>query len=266
MTTGTETRLALLVCDIPIPAVVKDHGEYPMIFNRLLRTSLPDGFVDFTLDSYDVRYAMEYPTASLLDTFDGIIITGSAASAYEDAEWINKLVSWVADLAMHKPCIKIIGICFGHQIVARALGGECVSNGGKWEVAITEVILTDLGQRIFGAPTLNIQQMHRDHVPAVPPSFHLLGSTTTTRNQGMVQFSDPDTPLPAPNVPIPQIHILTLQGHPEFTEEIVKEVIKARSESGVMDKGTAEDAWGRVDGRNDGDNRIGRVIWEVLLG
>lgn len=81
-------------------------------------------------------------------------------------------MSWVADLAVHKPRIKIIGvyetnnaqstlktvtctgICFGHQIVARALGGECVSNGGKWEVAITEVILTGLGRRIFGAPTL----------------------------------------------------------------------------------------------------------------
>jgi hypothetical protein len=82
----------------------------------------------------------------------------------------------------------------------------------------------------------------------------------------MVQFSDPDTPLPEQNVPIPQIHILTLQGHPEFTEGIVKEVIKARSESGVMDKSTAEDAWCRVDGRNDGDDRIVRVIWEVLLG
>ncbi|SRR6266702_2930454 len=46
------------------------------------------------------------------------------------------------------------GICFGHQIVARALGGKCVSNSGKWEVAITEVALTDLGQRIFGAQSL----------------------------------------------------------------------------------------------------------------
>jgi hypothetical protein len=124
-----ETRLALLVCDTPIPAVVKEHGEYPVIFNRLFRTSLPDGLVDFVLDSYDVRCAMEYPTGGVLDTYDGIIITGSgecplhcpieklivyrprlAASAYEDAEWINKLVSWVADVAVHRSRIKIIGV------------------------------------------------------------------------------------------------------------------------------------------------------------
>src|SRR5882757_7018263 len=82
--------------------------------------------------------------------------------------------------------------------------------------------------------------MHRDHVPTVPPSFHLLGSTSTTRNQGMVQFSDPGARRPVADGPIPQIHILTLQGHPEFTAGIVKEVIKARSERGIIDKETAK--------------------------
>jgi GMP synthase-like glutamine amidotransferase len=78
----------------------------------------------------------------------------------------------VADVAINKPRTKIIGppsllnspyiyrkysitgICFGHQVVARALGGECAPNGGQWEVAITQVGLTDLGQRIFGVPSL----------------------------------------------------------------------------------------------------------------
>lgn len=80
----------------------------------------------------------------------------------------------------------------------------------------------------------------------------------------MVRFADPDTPLPVSDAPIPQIHILTLQGHPEFTAEIVKEVIRARNESGVMDNDTAEDAWSRADGRNDG-RFVGKVIWEVFL-
>ncbi|KAH9055119.1 class I glutamine amidotransferase-like protein [Lactarius deliciosus] len=254
-----EPCLALLVCDIPIPAVVKDHGEYPMIFERFLRASLPVGLSAFTLDSYDIRYAMEYPKEDVLDTCDGIIISGSAASAYEDFEWIKRLVSWVATLVTQRPLIKIIGICFGHQIVARALGGKCVSNSGKWEVAITEVTLTDLGQRIFGAQSL------AHHVPVTPPSFHRLGSTTITENQGMVLFSDPSAPLPTLDAPIPQIHVLTLQGHPEFTAEIVKEVVKARSESGAMDRETAENAWPRADWHNDGVNLIGKAIWRVLL-
>ena len=150
-------------------------------------------------------------------------------------------------------------------------------------MAITEIALTDLGQRIFGAQSLvctacphncmlddvsdsqNIQQMHRDHVPVVPASLHLLGSTTITENQGMVLFSDPDAPLPTPDTPIPQIHILTFQGHPEFTAEIVKKIVKVRSESGAMDKETAENAWPRADWHNDGVGLIGKAIWRVLL-
>jgi hypothetical protein len=80
----------------------------------------------------------------------------------------------------------------------------------------------------------------------------------------MVRFADPDIPLPASDAPIPQIHILTLQGHPEFTTGIVKEIIRARKESGVMDNDTVEDAWSRADGRNDG-RFVGRVIWEVFF-
>ncbi|KAI0289422.1 hypothetical protein B0F90DRAFT_1868323 [Multifurca ochricompacta] len=125
-----------------------------MIFGTLFRASLPTGIVDFVMDSYDVRHAMAYPPSDTLDTYNGIVITGSAASAYEDVEWINRLVSWVADLSVQRPHIKIIGICFGHQIVARALGGECVSNNGNWEIAISEVTLTNLGQRVFGTQSI----------------------------------------------------------------------------------------------------------------
>jgi hypothetical protein len=70
-------RLALLVCDIPIPAVIKDHGEYPMIFDRVFRASLPDRLADFALDPYDVRYAKKYPQMDDLEAYDGIVITGS---------------------------------------------------------------------------------------------------------------------------------------------------------------------------------------------
>jgi hypothetical protein len=77
MATTSIPQLALLVCDVPLPEVVKDHGEYPIIFDRLFRTALPDGYSDFALHPYDVRNAKEYPPMDELDTYDGIIITGS---------------------------------------------------------------------------------------------------------------------------------------------------------------------------------------------
>ena len=76
-------RLALLVCDIPVPAVRRDYGEYPKIFDRLFRASLPDGLADFALDPYDVRYAKEYPQMGDIDAYDGIVITGSGNTPFQ---------------------------------------------------------------------------------------------------------------------------------------------------------------------------------------
>ncbi len=70
-------RVALFVCDVPLAAVVEKDGDYPVIFNELLRQflSLADSSASFILDSYDVREKMEYPKD--IDEYQGIIMTGS---------------------------------------------------------------------------------------------------------------------------------------------------------------------------------------------
>jgi len=252
-------RLALFKCDAPIPAVAAEDGDYTQIFDTLLRNSLPkDAGVDYRLDSYDVRDKEEYPEN--VDDYHGILISGSAASAYENLEWINKLVSYVASVAKEHPKVKLIGICFGHQIIARALGGECVPNGGNWEVGPTEVELTDVGKELFGVSKLNIEEMHRDHVPTCPPSFALLGSTRVTPNQGMLALYPDAASPPQPT----DVHILTLQGHPEFTRRIVDKIVAARASTGVLSADVVEDANRRAGWRNDGVSVVGRAIWRVL--
>jgi len=74
---ATIPRLALLVCEVLGPELVKSHGKYSIIFERLFCASLPDGLPDYTMHPYDVRNAMEYPPMETLDNYDGIIITGS---------------------------------------------------------------------------------------------------------------------------------------------------------------------------------------------
>jgi GMP synthase-like glutamine amidotransferase len=105
--------------------------------------------------------------------------------------------------------------------------------------------------------------MHRDHVPGPPPAFHLLASTDVSANQGMVRFAY-KAPAPAPNEPLPPVHVLTVQGHPEFTREIVRAIVDARAAAGVIDARTAAQARKRADWRNDGPTVIGRAIWDVL--
>ncbi|PCH38959.1 class I glutamine amidotransferase-like protein [Wolfiporia cocos MD-104 SS10] len=265
-----QKRIALLLCDTPIPDVVSTDGDYTAIFSTLLRNALPKGAdVDFTVDPYDVRNKLEYPAS--IDDYDALMLTGSAASAYENLEWINRLVEYVREVALTKPQVKIFGICFGHQIVARALGGECVPNGRNWEVGVTEVSLTPLGQQLLGVPAINIQQMHRDHVPATPPSFHLLGSTSIAPNQGMVRFRDAASEGPESSASsstsakrAQDVHIFTVQGHPEFTTRIVDKIVRARESTGVLTAQIAEDARRRANWRNDGVDVVGKFLWEAL--
>ncbi len=80
-----------------------------------------------------------------------------------------------------------------------------------------------------------------------------------------MQFSDLDAHTSEADGLIPPIHILTLQGHPEFTTGIVQEIIRKRGKSGVMNRDTVENGLIRANDRNDGDGIIGRAIWEVLL-
>ncbi|KAI8970562.1 class I glutamine amidotransferase-like protein [Trametes punicea] len=255
-------KIAILLCDTPIPAVLASQGDYGAIFEALFRNSLQaigDPGAQFVVDAFDVRNEQVYPED--VDQYDAVLLTGSAASAYENLEWINRLIDYVRFLAKEKPHIRLIGICFGHQIIARALGGECVPNGGKWEVGVTEIDLTDIGQKLLGVPKLNIEQMHRDHVPDVPPSFHLLGSTTVAPNQGMVQLypdASPDSISPA------DVHIFTVQGHPEFHKKITEEIVKARHATGVLDKAIVDDYARRADWRNDGPSVVGKTLWEIL--
>ncbi|KAF8837399.1 class I glutamine amidotransferase-like protein [Paxillus ammoniavirescens] len=277
-------RLAILMCDTPMPSLKAVYGDYRQIFQMLLTSSLApinasksgQAQVTFTLVGYDVVTEMAYPPEE--EGYDGLLISGSAASAYENFEWINKLVAYVKRIAEEKPKMKIFGICFGHQIIARALGGSCVRNNGSWEVAVTTIQLSPLGKAIFGADELDLQQMHRDHVPTSPPHSYLLGSTDITPNHGMVIFHPWSAPSAEvlnsslPNVPLSSIHILTLQGHPEFTEPFVSMLINARVH--LIGEELAADARlraGGIVGRHhpdgqpcDGVRTVGKVMWGML--
>ncbi|KAJ7768326.1 class I glutamine amidotransferase-like protein [Mycena metata] len=255
--------IAVLVCDTFSPIVLSEHGGYYVQITELLhgagkQLGVQDIAEKCKLVEYDVRERMEYPTDEQLDGYAGLVITGSRASAYDDIEWINKLVDYTVHVATTKPKIKIVGICFGHQIVARALGGRCVKND-RWEVAPTPVSLTALGKEIFAVDKLFIEMMHQDHVPEVPPTFHLLGSTDVAVNQGMVRFNSPDAPLPSP-VSLSDVHIFTVQGHPEFHEGIVSKLVAMRAQSGILDGPTSADAIRRAGWQNDGVGVVGKTM------
>ncbi|KAG6826156.1 hypothetical protein H0H92_000928 [Tricholoma furcatifolium] len=259
--------IALIVSGSVPDSLRSQYGDYGAVFTRFLNSANPNPAVDFKMDVYDVVNEMRYPSEAQLDTYHALLYTGSAASAHEDVPWITTLVAFTKRIAHERPNIKLIGICFGHQIIARALGGTCTPNPSGWEVGPTPLELTDIGKDLFGVDTLNIQQMHRDHIPlaSLPPSasVHLLASTALAHNQGMVRFSAASTPA-APSHSVQNIHIITLQGHPEFVEGLVSGIVSLRSASGIIPPDVAADYAERREWRNDGVGVVGRVVWGVL--
>ncbi|KAL5521075.1 hypothetical protein ACEPAG_8997 [Sanghuangporus baumii] len=264
-------KLALLLCDTPVPAVLAAKGTYLDVFRELLRLSYPSFKLEneqspspFILDGFDVVSAQEYPDLNKGE-YSGVLISGSKFSAYDNDPWIIRLVEWVKDAAERRQEIKLIGICFGHQIIARALGGECVPNGGRWEIGTNEMELTSIGKKVFETdrPMLPIQQMHRDHVPTVPASFHLLASSPVAPVQGLVRFA-PSGFASSGDVGPKDIQILTVQGHPEFTPFIVNSIIDIREKNGAMSPEIAKEGRERAARPDEGTGIIGRTIWKVL--
>lgn len=142
-------RLAILEADTPLPAVDAHYNGYHGVFEDLFVRAADPASIEsvLTLSRHDVVNDLtSYPS---LESIDAILITGSKHSAFENDPWITTLVDFTQK-AIADPRVRIIGICFGHQIVSRALGVPVQRSDAGWEVSVTETKLTPAGQALFG--------------------------------------------------------------------------------------------------------------------
>lgn len=152
-------RLAILVADEPLPSVVEKLGRFETIFTSMFEAASRSLHPPQTLNSqltvtaHDVVSgdpATAYPDP---EAIDAVLITGSRHSAYADDEWIVRLTEFSRRL-LDDGRVRVIGVCFGHQIVARALGARVAPSPCGWELSITEMQLTEMGKTVFGAEKL----------------------------------------------------------------------------------------------------------------
>lgn len=181
-------------------------GNYDEMFEKLL-----DGN-DFEFETFSVVDGV-FPSGA--EAADGWLITGSKHGAYEDHPWIPPLENLIRDVhATGKP---MIGVCFGHQIIAQALGGKVEKFGGGWSVGRTEYTLD-------GAPVA-LNAWHQDQVVELPHDARVVGSSDFCAN-AMLAYGD---------------SIWTVQAHPEFPAEFIDGLIKTRGK-GVVPENQLEAA------------------------
>lgn len=180
-------------------------GDYPDMFARLLA----DRGLDFR--SYHVE-AMEFPDS--VHDCDGWLITGSRHGAYEDHPFIAPLEDFIRKAYAAK--VPLVGICFGHQIIAQALGGKVERFEGGWSVGPTDYD--------FGGETLTMNAWHRDQVTALPPGAERVATSAFCENAALV-YGD---------------RAFTVQAHPEFSDEFVGGLMETRGKGVVPDALMAE--------------------------
>lgn len=175
MTSQRPLRIAVLECDTPQPQTRARFGSYTGLFTALLQqasssSSSSTSSTDLHITGHDVvNNLYSYPS---LDEVDALLLTGSRHTAYDNDPWILKLVDFTKR-ALAANC-RIVGVCFGHQILGRAVGtgvGKCEKG---WEVAVTDVSLTEKGKELFGLDVM----VSRRFPPSQPPqpSFPMPGS------------------------------------------------------------------------------------------
>ncbi len=195
--------------------IVGTHGTYPQMFERLL------GAVDpgLSFRSFSVVNG-EMPAGP--DDADAWLVTGSRHGVYDDLPWIAPLKEFLrACLAAKVP---VAGVCFGHQILAEAMGGRAEKSPKGWGVGVHDYIVRHAPSWMQGlGKTYRGHAVHQDQVTVQPPDSVVLAGSDFCEYAALA-YGDAEAPL-----------AISIQSHPEFSPDFVADLIEDRLRGIVPD-------------------------------
>ena len=187
-------RIGILQCGQSPDQLRSDLGDYPDMFVRLL-----DGR-GFQFRTWHVE-AMQFPDA--VTDAEGWLLTGSRHGTYEDHPFIRPLERFVREAYDHG--VPLVGICFGHQIIAQALGGRVIKHPAGWAVGAQDYD--------FGGQRLTLNAWHQDQVVTVPEGAEVAATSAFCENAALI-YGD---------------RAFTVQAHPEFGDAFVQGLMDTRA-------------------------------------
>ncbi len=192
----------------------------------ILRTGAPPGDLESRFGSYDSMFARllgpgfavrPYDVAagtlpSRPDAHPAFLVTGSAAGVYEPLPWIAPLFGFLREA---KGRTKLVGICFGHQAMAEALGGRVEKSERGWGIGLHDYEIWECAFWMGEAPPgrISVPVSHQDQVVVPPPCTRVLAGNAFTPF-GLLEYED----APA----------ISMQFHPEFEPAYAQALIESR--------------------------------------
>lgn len=195
--------LVVLVAGDPIDSVRKERGGYAALIRETVGSAWSGTWSDV-----DLRHGALLPDPA---DVSGVIVTGSSASVTERAPWMLRAEEYLRVLTERS--VHTFGICFGHQLLGQALGGEVTKNPRGREIGTVgfEIVVEDeLLDR--ASPPCFANATHVDVVARLPRDARVLGRTALDPH-AVVRFSET---------------AWGVQFHPEMDRAIVREYLEKR--------------------------------------
>ncbi|NUS99758.1 MAG: type 1 glutamine amidotransferase [Sphingomonas sp.] len=222
-------KLAILETGRPPAKLAEEFGDYPAMFEAMLGSG-------FEIERFDVQ-AGELPDP---DAHDAILITGSPAGVYDPLPWIEPLFEFIRSARESR----MVGVCFGHQAMAQALGGRVEKSDKGWGAGLHRYEILRQEPWMDGAAPIADPASHQDQVVVQPPNTEVTAASDFTPFAGLVWTDRP---------------AISFQFHPEFSPAYAKALIEKRFDV-VPDP---ESAIASLDAPND-NARVGGWIRRFL--
>lgn len=212
----TNKFIAIIQTGQAIPTALEKYGDFDQWFIDGMQTK------PIQTQTYRVFEDLNFPDVNDLA---GIIVTGSSAMVTEERNWSEATINWLKTLVNFN--IPILGVCYGHQLLAKLFGGTVNWNPNGRQIGQIKISLSSsIQQDSLFSPMMNTEvavlgflATHQQSVTQLPKDVTLLGSTVLDPNH-CFRYKK---------------HIWGLQFHPEFTLGIIQDYIQARADDIVAE-------------------------------